>query len=114
MIEYYSLENNHNNTVQFHPSVPRRLSLNRFPVAHNLLAISQVHNHHEQQQQQQQIQAKRYFDSEIDNDERIDSAIESRSLSINTSDDGVLEVNKSNIFLVFLTEEKSFRTIINN
>ncbi|CAF0992802.1 unnamed protein product [Rotaria sordida] len=77
-------ETNYNNTLQFRPSIPRRPSLSRFPIAHNLLTTSQVHSH---QEPQQQIQSKRQFDSEIDHDEGIDSAIESRSLSINTLDD---------------------------
>ncbi|CAF0741521.1 unnamed protein product [Adineta steineri] len=82
-------KNNHNNTVQFRPSAPRRPSLNRFPVAHSLLITSQVHN--QQEQQQQQTPPKRHFDSENDHDEGIGSAVESRSLSINTSDDGIIE-----------------------
>jgi hypothetical protein len=88
---FFYIENNHNNTLQFRPSIPRRPSLTRFPVTHNLVVTSQVHNH---QEQPQQIQSKRHIDAEIDNDEGIDSAIESRSLSINTSDDGVAEVKK--------------------
>ncbi|CAF4151263.1 unnamed protein product [Rotaria sp. Silwood2] len=82
-------ETNYNNTLQFRPSIPRRPSLSRFPIAHNLLVTSQVHNH----QEQQQIQSKRQFDSEIDHDEGIDSAIESRSLSINTPDDNSIPEN---------------------
>ncbi|CAF2855741.1 unnamed protein product, partial [Rotaria sp. Silwood2] len=82
-------ETNYNNTLQFRPSIPRRPSLSRFPIAHSLLVTSQVHNH----QEQQQIQSKRQFDSEIDHDEGIDSAIESRSLSINTPDDNSIPEN---------------------
>jgi hypothetical protein len=89
---FYYLENNHNNTLQFRPSIPRRPSLSRFPATHNLLVTSQVHDHQEQP-------LKRPIETEIDNDEGIDSAIESRSLSINTPDDGILEVNKIKDFL---------------
>ncbi|CAF4713645.1 unnamed protein product, partial [Rotaria sp. Silwood1] len=84
-------ETNYNNTLQFRPSIPRRPSLSRFPIAHNLLATSQIRNY--QEQQQQQVQSKRQFDSEIDHDEGIDSAIESRSLSINTLDDSSVPEN---------------------
>ncbi|CAF3568864.1 unnamed protein product [Rotaria socialis] len=76
-------ETNYNNILQFRPSIPRRSSVNRFPAMHNLLTTSQVHSH----QEQEQIASKRHFDSENDNDEGIDSAIESRSLSINTLED---------------------------
>jgi hypothetical protein len=89
------LENNHHNILQFRPTIPRRPSLSRFPVTNNLLITSQVpHQQGQQQQQQQQkSQSKRHLDSEVDKDEGIDSAIESRSLSINTSDDSIPEVN---------------------
>ncbi|CAF5075559.1 unnamed protein product, partial [Rotaria magnacalcarata] len=80
---------NYNNILQFRPSIPRRSSVNRFPAMHNLLTTSQVHSH----QEQEQIASKRQFDSENDNDEGIDSAIESRSLSINTLEDNSVPEN---------------------
>lgn len=95
MYDYYYLENNHNNAVQIRPSIPRRPSLTRFTTGQNLLITSQVHH---QQEQQPKNQTKRQFDSEIENDEGIDSAVESRSLSINTSDDGLAEVNSKLFF----------------
>lgn len=59
----------------------------------NNLVSSQVQNSVEQEPQAKQIQSKHQFEPEIDNDEGIDSAIESRSLSINTLDESVPEVN---------------------
>jgi hypothetical protein len=106
------LENNHNNALQVRPSIPRRPSLTRLAAAQNLLVTSQVHHQQEQpqqQQKQQKSQPKRQFDSEIENDEGIDSAIESRSLSINTSDDGVPEVI---LFFYSFIEKKKVENII--
>lgn len=84
------LENHHNNALQFRPLIPRRSSLSRFPVVQHLPVTSLTHTEHEHKQQS--IQTKRHLDSENDHDEGIDSAIESRSLSINTSEDGAIEV----------------------
>ena len=91
MICAVCLENHHNNTLQFRPLIPRRSSLSRFPVVQHLPITSQTHT--EQEHKQQPVQTKRHLDSENDHDEGIDSAIESRSLSINTSDDGGIEVS---------------------
>ncbi len=101
-------------TPQFRPTIPRRPSLSRFPATHNLLVTAQVHHQQEPPpppppQQQPTSQPKRQLDAEIDHDEGIDSAIESRSLSINTSDDGVPEVI---LFFYSFIEKKKVENII--
>ena len=84
------LETIHNNsTLQFRPVIPHRLSGNRMPTSHNLLVVSQVHNHYEQKYLTRQL------DSDLDHDEGIDSTIGSRSLSINTVDENQHEVKKT-------------------
>jgi hypothetical protein len=101
-----------NNTLQFRPAIPRRSSPVRVPASHNLLVTSQIHNHHEQKFSTQ------HFDSDIDHDEGIDSAIESHSLSINKSVGGVREVkeNVAIFFYYFIKSNKKylFRIIIHN
>ena len=92
---FFFIENNQNNTLQFRPAIPRRPSIGRFPASHNLLVTSQIHNHHEQKT------PTRHFDSSTDHDEGIGSAIESRSLSINTSDEALREVNQNIFFSIF-------------
>ncbi len=96
ILYFFSIENNYSNsTLQFRPIIPRRPSIGRLPASHNLLVTSQIHNHYEQKL------PARHFDSDIDHDEGIDSATGSRSLSINTVDEGKREV-KSNIhFFLF-------------
>ncbi|UJR15557.1 hypothetical protein I4U23_002496 [Adineta vaga] len=80
----------HNNTtLPVRPVIPRRLSGGRMPTSHTLLVTSQMHNHYEQKY------PTRNFDSDIDHDEGIDSAIGSRSLSINTVDENSPENNHS-------------------
>ena len=90
--------NNYKDTLQFRPSIPRRSSFSRFPLVNNFLVKSQTPNH--QVQEKQPSQTKGRFDSEIDHDEGIDSAIESRSLSINTSDDGAAEVSSTKVLFL--------------
>ena len=82
------LEANHTNSLQYRPLIVRRSSLSRTPRVNQPLVTSQAYNHPERQP----IQQKRQFDAEPDHDESVDSAIESRSVSINTGDDGDLEV----------------------
>lgn len=62
--------------------------MNRVLASNYQLITSQVPYQH----QQEINQSKRQLDLENEHDESIDSAIESRSLSINTSDDGLIEV----------------------
>ncbi|CAF3644622.1 unnamed protein product [Adineta steineri] len=76
-----------NNPLQFRAVIPRRPSGGRMPASHNLLVTSQLHNHYDQKHPVRQL------DSDMDHDEGIDSATGSRSLSINTSDDGKRENN---------------------
>lgn len=98
----FFLENN--NTLQFRPAIPRRSSIGKIPASHNLLVTSQIHNHHEQKF------SARHFDSDIDRDEGIDSAIDhSHSLSINTPEENVNTIQKNCVNKISL-----FRIIINN
>ncbi|CAF1150733.1 unnamed protein product [Rotaria sordida] len=77
-------ENQHNNNLlQSRPAIPHR----RFPASHNILVTSQIHNHNEQKL------PARHFDSNTDHDEGTDSAIYSRSLSNNTTDESIYENN---------------------
>ena len=77
------------------------------PASHNVLVASQIHNHHEPKTN------SRYPD------EGIDSAIESRSLSINTVDDGIREVTIMpkqlfrliNIFYFYFLKNKITRSV---
>jgi hypothetical protein len=85
---------NNNNTLQFRPAIARRSSVSRDPASHNLLVTSQIHNHHEQKI------STRHFDSDIDHDEGIDSAIESQSLSINTPKENIREVKEKKGFFL--------------
>lgn len=94
--------------TQFRPTIPRRPSLNRVLATNHLLITSQVHHHSHQETTQSKA---RPVDTENDHDEGIDSAIESRSLSINTSDDGLVEVIIRTRFYLQCFDEISFRTI---
>lgn len=62
-----------NNTLPFRPAIPRRSSISRQPASHHPLVTSQIHNHHEQKY------STRRFDSNGDQEEGIDSAIDSQS-----------------------------------
>ncbi|CAF0770441.1 unnamed protein product [Didymodactylos carnosus] len=88
------------NTLQFRPVIPRRNSSTSSSRLHsNLLTTISTntqpfntnnHNHTDL------INKRTHYDLDLDNDEGTDSAIESRSLSINTSDEGLSQEQDSN------------------